>query len=569
VSITTGTITTGINTQFSGNQAHFGHNVLKELSEGSEFDKALYWMYQNSLTMYATSSDYRPSDFLTREESAKIVGQLFEVLGFEKAEKGFNCSFADRQLFDPTLVSHIQNVCRRGIFRGNDITQEYMPHDKLTKGQVLAVLMRILEGRMSNETNTPRWIEYYIKARILKLTQEANLLEIDAPITRYEMALLIYRFKNLIVGTEGESQLLEILRTIYVAVQENPSDYVKMIDELVLQWRKLTGESVSNGNSLTGAANQGSGELDLSLVLGDLSLADDPEFNEAISRMYDVGITDYRTPDAYMPFQKITREQMAKMLDKFATATQLTTVRTTSACTFSDVAVDSTFHAAITNVCQYGAMRGADGKFLPAAVVTKAEFIAALIRLFEGKSLDESQSPRWNAYYKKAIELSLISAQDTVSFPNPISRYEVAVFLYRMKVRRAMFNNLNDTKLADEVVRTLENTTLTGAEKKSGKITVDLVSLNNREFTNGHIEIFGQRYALKKSVLTTYNVGMNSFVWYGDIIDLQSDEYVGTTTFIITNGALTEGVIRFTSNKTSYYISKDPLTTAYYHINQQ
>jgi hypothetical protein len=246
VKITTGTITTGINNQFSGNQANFGPYVLKELSSGSEFDKALYRMYQNGLTMYATSDDYRPSDLLTREESAKIVGQLFEVLGFEKKEGGFNCAFVDAQTFDPTLSSHIQNVCRRGIFRGNDKTQEYMPHDKLTKGQVLAVLMRILEGNMSNEANTPRWIEYYVKARILKLTQEANLLGIEAPITRYEMALLIYRFKNLIVGTNGESLLLEILRTIYVAVQDNPSDYEKMIDELLAQWRRLTGEDTSN-----------------------------------------------------------------------------------------------------------------------------------------------------------------------------------------------------------------------------------------------------------------------------------------------------------------------------------
>jgi hypothetical protein len=230
--------------------------------------------------------------------------------------------------------------------------------------------------------------------------------------------------------------------------------------------------------------------VELSLILGDISLADDPEFNEAISRMYDTEITDYDTPDAYMPFQKITREHVAKMLDRFATATQLTTIRNASSCSFSDVITGSAFHAAITKVCQYGAMRGANGKFSPTEIVTKAEFIAALIRLFEGNSLDESLSPRWTAYYKKAIELSLISAQDTVSFPNPISRYEVAIFLYRMKVRRAMFNNLNETKLMNEVVRTLENTTLTGTDKKSGKIAVDLVALNNREFVNGHIEVF-------------------------------------------------------------------------------
>jgi hypothetical protein len=48
-------------------------------------------------------------------------------------------------MFDPTLSEHIYNVCRWGIFRGNDKTQQYMPHDNLTKGQLLAVLLRIFE----------------------------------------------------------------------------------------------------------------------------------------------------------------------------------------------------------------------------------------------------------------------------------------------------------------------------------------------------------------------------------------------------------------------------------------
>ncbi|MDR2189707.1 MAG: S-layer homology domain-containing protein [Candidatus Peribacteria bacterium] len=537
-------------------------------------------MYQNGLTMYATATDYRPSDLLTREESAKIIGQLFEVLGFEKKEKNVNCAFVDAKSFDPTLALHIQKVCKRGIFRGNDKTSEYMPHNQLTKGEILAVLIRILEGKLSNETDSPRWIEYYVKSRILQLTQETNLLSIDTSITRYEVALLIYRFKNLIVGTNGESRLLEILRTIYVAVDERPDEYLKMIDDILREWRKAVGES-SIGNhtnsSTTGSGNtsgttsgstSGENEIDLNLIVGDFSLVDDPEFNEAINRMYDAQITNYNTPDAYMPFQKITREQVAKMLDKFATATTLTTIRNPSPCSFSDVSSGSAFFTAISNVCKYGAMKGANGKFSPTEIVSKAEFIAILIRLFEGKSLDESLNPRWTEYYKKAIELSLISAQDTVSFPNAISRYEVALFLYRMKVRRTMFSNLNGTALTDEVVRTLENTTLSGEEKKSGKIAVDLVSLNNRDFTNGYIELFGQRYILKKSTLTTYNVGTNSFVWYGDLVDLETDKYIGTTTFIITNANLTEGIIRFSSLKTSYYISKDPLTTAYYHIKQ-
>jgi len=159
----------------------------------------VYWMYENGLTMYNTIATYRPNDFVTREEAAKLVGQLFEVLRFEKIDKGFNCNFVDRAKFDPTLADHIQKVCTWGIFRGNDKTQEYMPHDHLSKAQVLTVLIRILEGKMSNEHADPRWIEYYIKAKMLELTKETVLLNLEKPSTREEVALLIYRFKNLVI----------------------------------------------------------------------------------------------------------------------------------------------------------------------------------------------------------------------------------------------------------------------------------------------------------------------------------------------------------------------------------
>ena len=540
----------------------FSGTVLKELGSWTELEKAIYWMYENGLTMYDTTSSYRPNDLVTREEAAKLIGQLFEVLVFEQTDKGFNCAFTDAAKFDPTLASHIAQVCKRGIFRGNDKTQEYMPHDNLTKGQILAVLTRILEGKLSDETATPRWIEYYVKMKQIGITNETNLANIDLPSTRGEMALLIYRFKNLIVLPDGNSNLDKVQSQL-------SGDFDAMLQQLLIQ-RKLanpdnpllpTGDSSWEGNS-------GTGGLDLDLIAGNTPLSSDPEFNEAIRWMYDVGITNYNTPDTYLPFQTITREQVAKMLDKFALATQLNVIRNASPCSFSDVPSTSEFSTHIRNVCQYGVMNGANGKFNPQQTVTKAEFITMLIRLFEGKSLDETVSPRRMNYYQRAIDLSLISAQDTVTFNQPIARYEIAIFLYRLKVRLTMYSNLNDTILANEIVRTLEDTTWPEDTKKSGKIYVDILALNNAAFKGGYVEVFGERYQVQKSVTNTYNVGDNSFVWYGELLDLATEQEVGTITFIITNGALTEGAIRFATMETSYYISKDAVTTTHYWLRE-
>ena len=57
-----------------------------------------------------------------------------------------------------------------------------------------------------------------------------------------------------------------------------------------------------------------------------------------------------------MPYQTITRAQVAKMLDKFAIATNLNEIRNSGACEFSDVNPQSEYKESITRVCQYGIM---------------------------------------------------------------------------------------------------------------------------------------------------------------------------------------------------------------------
>jgi len=42
-----------------------------------------------------------------------------------------------------------------------------MPLNNLTKGEILTVLIRILEDKFSDESIQPRWLEYYVKAKIL------------------------------------------------------------------------------------------------------------------------------------------------------------------------------------------------------------------------------------------------------------------------------------------------------------------------------------------------------------------------------------------------------------------
>ena len=555
----------------------FWENVNAELLTWDEFDRALYRMYMNWLTKYNNKDEYRPYDNLTREESAKMIGQLYSELWFTKENKWFNCNFVDTNMFDPTLAEHIYNVCRRWIFRGNDQTQQYMPHDNLTKGQLLAVLLRIFEWKMSNESGQPRWIEYYVKALALSMTNEKNLAKFDQPVSRREASLLIFRFKDMVIDEEQYKLYLARLSNL----EWDNDTYLKQIDEFKSEWE--SSRTSENSNSNTDSSNPDSNEIiswtwddtwinwnnvSLAIIAWNETLTDSSEFMEALNWMYDNNMTSYNTTESFMPYQTITRAQVAKMLDKFATATNLTTIRNQWSCEFSDVNPQSEYKDSITRVCQYGIMAGSNDKFSPDQIVTKAEFVAMLIRLFDWAKLDESVSPWWTEYYKRALEIWLISAQDTVSFADEIARYDVATYLYRLKVRLTMYNNLNSTQLPDEIVKTLSETITTWDDwKVNVKVYVDILALNNSAFTDGYIELLDERYKVVRSELDSYNIGTNSFVRYGKLYDLETDEQKWSISFILTNWTLVEWSIR--ANKVSYYLEKDPNTTTYYNLTQK
>ena len=552
-------------------------NVNAELLTWDEFDRALYRMYMNWLTKYDNADEFRPYDNLTREESAKMIGQLYSVLWFSKEDKWFNCNFVDTNMFDPTLAEHIYNVCRRGIFRWNDKTQQYMPHDNLTKGQLLAVLLRIFEWKMSDESGQPWWIEYYIKALTLWLSNEINLAKFDQPVSRREASLLISRFKNMVIDPVDYELYLARLD----ALKWDNDSYLQQLEDLKTKrwesastWENISEPTPDTTNPDSNWITAGSGStttwssVSLDIIAWNETLTDTPEFMEAINWMYDMWMTSYNTTESFMPYNTITRAQVAKMLDKFAIATNMTEIRNFWNCEFSDVLSGSEYKDAITRVCQYGIMAWSNDKFSPDQTVTKAEFVAMLIRLFDGKTLDETLNPRWTSYYKRAIEIGLISAQDTVTFTSEIARYDVATYLYRLKVRLTMYNNLNSSQLSDEIVKTLDETQETSEDWKiNAKVYVDILALNNSAFTDGYVEILWERYRIKKANTDSYNVWANSFVWYGTLYNIESWDSIGSISFILTNWALVEWTIRI--NKDAYYLTKDSNTTTYYNLTQK
>lgn len=157
----------------------------------------------------------------------------------------------------------------------------------------------------------------------------------------------------------------------------------------------------------------------------------DPEFDAALAWMYETGLTKYNTADAFRPYDTLTREQAAKFYAEFAVKALGMTVTTTVQPDFADLSTaDATLRDSIVQSYQLGLFKGTAGNFLPQAPLTKAAALTVLVRALAGTQ-DENVEPWWSNYFLKAKELGLTKETDVYAIDRSITRYEVALMLYR------------------------------------------------------------------------------------------------------------------------------------------
>jgi len=155
-----------------------------------ELESAVTWMFDNELTRYNNIVQFLPADTLTREQAAKFFWNFAVYLDKESTVPADECQFNDVAWADYTLLPHIISSCQLGLFKWSQ--GNFMPFDQLTRAEALTVVMRTIEGKM-NENVVPRWSTYHKKARQLGLTSENDVYSLDAPISRYEIALILHR----------------------------------------------------------------------------------------------------------------------------------------------------------------------------------------------------------------------------------------------------------------------------------------------------------------------------------------------------------------------------------------
>jgi len=209
---------------------------------------------------------------------------------------------------------------------------KFMPTQKLTRPESMTILVRMFEGKSSFENQNPRWADYYIKGKALGLTTLQNSA-FDKEISRYEIALYIYRFQNVVNDASLKATAQEKIQNL-----------------------GLTGNTTSVS---TGTTQESSSELaqKFSAIANSISVENDPELQEAIRWMNDNGISSYSTIAEYKPFEILLREQSAKIFDIFAkvfsfSQDKIITTLPTS-CQFKDISkADTSLITHIENICK-------------------------------------------------------------------------------------------------------------------------------------------------------------------------------------------------------------------------
>lgn len=155
-----------------------------DISQNQEFLDALAWMYQKGLTSFSTPATFETMGLMTRQQAAKFFVAYYEgILGKTDVLYTEGCTFTDAG-FDSTLLPYVKKACGYGIMKGHGAL--FRPNDSISRPEFMTALIRMVEGKNLDETKTPRWIDYYTKARDYKVTKEQNASAFDGKIRRYE-----------------------------------------------------------------------------------------------------------------------------------------------------------------------------------------------------------------------------------------------------------------------------------------------------------------------------------------------------------------------------------------------
>lgn len=329
-----------------------------------------------------------------------------------------------------------------------------------------------------------------------------------------------------------------------------------------------------DSSSTNGISNTTWGYTNINSAVWGLGIPEDPELVEALARMYTNNITSLGTSSTYRPFDKITREESTKILWRFAKnilKTPFKTEITDEFCVFQDSGmIAKDFANDVKEACKLGLFRGGNGWFYPKWWLTKAQSLVVLIRLFDDKVLSENSDPWFKNYYDRAYELGITKDRDLTNFNREVTRYEIALMIYRFNIKYKLLKKTNNLLISsDQFLAILPDsiTNSNGFRKGTALFNTDILTDPNKEsFT---FDLFGDKYMVKKRKIDNYGVGNNNYIWFWDLFTVDGNTFLGSANFTVLNGLIDEAYIRPSELGSKYYAIVPSLQQPYFTISEK
>lgn len=478
--------------------------------------QAIAWWYENGITKFNSETTFQSDNAILRQEAAKMFMQAVEAFDYEKVIDILpNCTFSDLAWTPADLRGFIDQICIQGIMKWSD--GQFRPSGTLTQAEAIALITRLTNrGDLMTASVGTRRQKYrdYVMSNKLIANTSLSYNTINQKISRGDVIMMLHNIaksQNLIgvSASTGFHSWLVTANTILPSTGAIPT---------------TSTSTISIGKGIT----------------------DDPEFKTALFWMYQAGMTQYPDPANYNPYDALTREQSAKLLaiynNKFDTHTT-----TWTTCALTDIA-SSLMKDAINAVCVAGIMRG-DGKtFRPTATITKVEFMAAMLNMIGESPIVNNTTTRQTATYNKALTLELVSNADLATFDRILTRYEAALLLYKLYVKNRFIASLNNNDVTHTIISSVQQDDMTASWGNQQKVFIDINTIDNKDFTNGFIDIMGTNYALVKKQVSQYFP--TSYIRYGDVKTITDDTIIWSISFTIGQQWLSKSIIE-------WYISLD------------
>lgn len=143
------------------------------------------FLYAKGATIFNTQDKFMFHSNITREQASKFFVMIKKTVFPEKKVSkaaGTSCTFKDLKKADKSLQSYITEACEMWLFKGH--AGNFMPFDKLTYGQAITVLMRIINNWPMDETQGAYYTNYFKKATQLGITTRFDEANANANVTR-------------------------------------------------------------------------------------------------------------------------------------------------------------------------------------------------------------------------------------------------------------------------------------------------------------------------------------------------------------------------------------------------